>query len=245
MRKKIFLTLFLLGVCLIGYFLWNELTTDESKYKTIEAKLNEIDKDTLSKYYQIFSISAYNQDYDENDFKSFLQNRNAVLEKKISEYDIKLNSEVKSLQTGVFEGFYHIGPDGVDNNAKNIIIDPKANLDGDILLPTHNYFDFKENRIYGVKKDKVVDLGEFNAVKIVSKSIECEGKVKIKLDTIDYGSNALVFNDQKMKIKKNIDKRTLDIILKDPKLLSIVKEYSDVYVPFNHYKPFANFYCDN
>lgn len=245
MKKIILFILFLLGLSLIGYFGWNSLTYNENKYRTIEKNLNEIDQDTLSKYYQIFRISVYGQDYDENDFKRFLRNRNVALEKKISKYNIKLNSEAKAKLNGGFEGLYHIGPDGVDNHATNIIIFPEENLDGDIMLPTNNYFSLKENNIYGIKKGKVVDLGEFNAVEIVSKSIKCEGIVKFKLDTIDYGSNAIAFNDQKMTIKKPIDKKTLDIILQEPRVLSIIKEYSKLYVPFNHYKPFADFYCEN
>ncbi len=242
LKKTLTLVALLLGLMI---FLLYILFGESYEYYKIQSNLEKINVDSLSKYYQIFRIENESRDYDEVDFFNFLTDKNLILKNQLSKYNIKLNSEFVSNQKNVFKGFYHIGPDDVDDNMENLLVENDiTSLKGDILLPTKNYYNIKTNNIYGIRNGEVINLGIFNPISIVAKSIPCEGNVKIKLDTIDFGVNIIRFHNQKSSIKNEIDNETLGIILNDSLLKSIVKINDHLYIPFNTYKPKSYFYCD-
>lgn len=217
------------------------------KYFVINYSINKIDIDTLSKYYQNFKIQNLKGDYTKIDFLNYLGDKNIKLKKQLKNKKIGLNSELKSSELLVFEGFYHFGLDNVDNEARWVINSIKFadSLTGDILIPLKNYYNLKVNNIYILDNDTVLKLNNFNTHIILGNSIQCDKeKIKMKLDTIDYSLSAFKFINQKLFFNHYIeDKHTLNVLLNDSILKNIVVKHPYVYVPFT-YKPLSYFYCD-
>ena len=214
----------------------------------IEYNIKKIDVDSLSKYYQLFEVSNDYYEYNEKDFTDFLGNKNDRLKSQLISNGIKLNSIKESSLKNVFHGFYHIGPDGIDDNGKNIIIEEGsfANKNGDISIPLINFYDINKNFVYVIENNEILNLGRFNANSILAKSLNCKGKPKIKLDTLDYLIGSLKFKNNKVISSKNgeIEQNTMNILLKDPLVKNIVEKYEVVYIPFD-YRTLDYFYCDD
>ncbi len=220
---------------------------DYLNYGKIKNELLEINNDSLSKYYQLFKVLSKSDDYNKKDFLDFLADKNFKLQGQLAIKEIKLNSKFKSEKENIFEGFYHIGIDGIDNNARWVINSSKEidSLEGDIIISTKNFYDLKLNNIYTVKNNDLLSISSFYANKVLAKSLNCKSKVKMKLDTIDYFYNSLKFKNGKiLDTYKKMDMITLKVILKDSLLNTVINKYDNVFIPFS-YKPIEYFYCDD
>jgi hypothetical protein len=240
-KKRVAFLIIIFSIFLTYFFFGESI-----RFIKIKSDISNIDTDSLSKYYQLFLVENNKEIYNEIDFCKFLEKRNIILKKQLERYDIKLNSVLESEQKNVFMGFYHIGPDRIDNNMDNMITDFEINsLNGDIGIPTINYFKLNFNTIYSISNNELINLGIFNPVLIVEKSINCiDGEVKIKIDTVEFKKNRITFHNKKVKIKNKIDEETLSILLSDSLLKTAVKDNNFLYIPINSYFPKDYFYCD-
>ncbi|WP_053990652.1 hypothetical protein [Mangrovimonas sp. TPBH4] len=244
--KKVFVYL---GLCsLLFYAILHAFFGKHVKFYLIEHELQKINQDSLGKYYQLFYLTRTDYSFDEEDFNSFLAGKNDVLREQLIKADIKLNSGVESKALKVFKGFYHIGPDGIDDNASYVPLkggDILWNKDGDLLLSPNDYYDFQFDEMYGIDDNySLFKLGRLNPNVILGNSLECKGRARIKLDTTEYEPGRITSKDGVFDLV-NIkgDKKTLDILLKDSKILEASKKYKHIYVEFR-YKPIENFFCD-
>ena len=238
----------LIAIMLVVFliFLLKKRDGSDLDYDEIRASLNEIDTDSLSKYYQLFKISNINEEISKEDFLDFINDKNVELSRQLKNEKIKLNSHSVAKREKSFEGFYHIGVDNVDDRMQKILINNEKNsAKGDIMIPLKNYYDITPNNIYAIKKHELIKVKTFKVNKVLATSLNCSGKVKMKLDTIDYYTNSLKFNNKSFinDEDKEIDSLTLNILLQSSELKSVVEQYKYVYVPIE-YKPISYFYCE-
>lgn len=244
------ITFLIVLISVITFYCINRIPNNSESYNRITSKLKMINNDSLSKYYQLFRIEYAQKKYTEADFNRYISNKNQNLFNQLRKNNIKLLSEAEAENSGTFFGFYHIGPDGVDNRLSKNIIFPKESIEGDIMIQTNDYFNIVKNNIYILEKDTIVNISEFNAIKIFAESIPClNGNVRWKIDSLpflDTDINYLTFKESEIiTLRKNIDKQSIDAILNDSLINTIIKNNKNVYIPFTKFLPVSEFYCDD
>lgn len=231
---------------IIYYFKSSDCYEFTFKNKSILKELSYINKDTLSKYYQLFRVMNINKDYSKQDFMLFVNAKNIELYEKLNDENIFLNSKVLADKHSLFEGFYHIGFDKKNDSMKFIINNPKFNYckKGDIIIPTYNYFNLDINYIYTIKKDSFYLLNDFNTFNIFASSLKCDGKVKMRLDTLSsIKYNNLFFYRESFFFDTQIDSNSASVIKNYLNNKEVIKKEDLTYIPFS-YKSLDNFYCE-
>jgi|GEM_PF-7002500 hypothetical protein len=241
-----FLVILTALLLIIYYFNSSDCNQFTYKNKSLLKEISSINQDTLSKYYQLFRVININKDYLKKDFMLFVESKNKVLYNKLNNENILLNSKVLADKYSLFEGFYHIGFDKINDSMKFIINNPELNYckKGDIIISTYNYFKLDINYIYKIKKDSFYLLNDFNTINIFASSLKCDGKVEMRLDTLSsIKYNNLFFHKGSIFFDKQIDSNSASIIENYLNKKEVIQEDDLIYIPFT-YKKLDNFYCE-
>lgn len=215
-------------------------------YLRINHEIGKINTDSLSKYYQLFRLSVNYNDYDIEDFLKFIKPKNSLLFTQLIDNDIKLSSPKNAEKIGAFDGFYHIGPDGKDDKDTLNIIFPRKSLNGDIGLDLKNFFNITRynNDIYLIDDNSIYEHGKFNYNDIVKRFKNCKTDLKIK-DADNYVfENTVSLINGRIETSSQMDKKTLDVILRDSLFLNLSKKYKTLFISFR-YMPIDYFYCSD
>ncbi|GAA4239690.1 hypothetical protein GCM10022291_35000 [Postechiella marina] len=233
MMKKVIFTLAFILVIIIIY----KITPLEKNIKNniITKRMDKINKDSISKYYDAFRMKYFFDKNDKEEFLNYIKKYNSNLYDELSDECIKLYPILNLESLNGNKGIYYVT--SKDNN-----------LGEEHTLYNYIPQKYKSDVLYAIDNNKIKRIAYFNTSKMIAKSIPCkEGSVKYNIDTLSLDSfKYFMFSKKRgvpLKVSENADKRLINIFKTDSLILEKSKEHDFIFAQFG-YEPIDNFYCD-